>query len=239
MTNILKTESAVARRARSPSSTASCARRAPSPRSRASTTTSSSQASTIAPAAALALFASGAKHDSGCGWPARSSRHGEHAAIERGHRRELRHGAHGGDVRRLRRPPRPRLPGRAGADGHPVLHQRIRPRSSSKSKSQHVRQTSPEGLARILRAGRLLTGVYRGDSPAAHRTATCSAHIAVGIRRRLDPEPDLRGGLACRRTRTKPRSHSGARCPGVRRPIGFRGTSILAVFSQPSTVGRS
>ena len=53
----------------------------------------------------------------------RSSRRVGRGCDRRGDGHELRHGAHRGDVRRVRRPPRPRVPGRAAPDRGPLLHQ--------------------------------------------------------------------------------------------------------------------
>ena len=61
------------------------------------------------------LFESEAKYDSGCGWPAFSAP-ASAEAIDEETDTSLRHGAHRGHVRELRRPPRPRLPRRAAPD---------------------------------------------------------------------------------------------------------------------------
>ena len=50
-------------------------------------------------------------------------RAGRRGGGRRGDRHDLRDGAHRGDVLELRRPPRPRLPGRAGPDRNALLHQ--------------------------------------------------------------------------------------------------------------------
>ena len=68
------------------------------------------------------LFSSDAKYDSGLRL-AGLLRAGERGRDRRGDGHDLRDGAHRGDVRRVRRAPRPRVPRRAASDGHPLLHQ--------------------------------------------------------------------------------------------------------------------
>ena len=62
------------------------------------------------------LFASDAKYDSGCGWPAFFAPASEEA-IEEETRHEPRDGAHRGHVRGVRRPPRAPVPRRAAPTG--------------------------------------------------------------------------------------------------------------------------
>ena len=68
------------------------------------------------------LFVSGAKYDSGCGWPAFYAPASEDVVDEE---TDVSHGMtpHGSHVRELRRAPRPRLPGRAAPDWTALLHQ--------------------------------------------------------------------------------------------------------------------
>ena len=68
------------------------------------------------------LFSSETKYDSGLRL-AGVLRAGQRGSGRRGDGRRLRDGAHRGDVRRVRRAPRARVPGRAASDRSPLLHQ--------------------------------------------------------------------------------------------------------------------
>jgi peptide-methionine (R)-S-oxide reductase len=70
------------------------------------------------------LFESDAKFDSGCGWPSYFRALDPDNVIEKVDRS---HGAHRDHLRRLRRAPGPRVPGRPAADGPALLHQFGRP----------------------------------------------------------------------------------------------------------------
>ena len=74
------------------------------------------------------LFSSDAKYDSGCGWPAFSAPASEDVIEEE---RDVSLGMVRTEVlvRSVRRPPRPRVPGRTAADGSAVLHQLGRARA--------------------------------------------------------------------------------------------------------------
>ena len=86
---------------------------------------------------------------------ARVLRAGGRRGDRRGDRHELRHGAHRGHVRRLRRPPRPRVPRRAAPDRAALLHQLGRARSSRRSKWRRRQRSAPaaSGASRRRSAG--------------------------------------------------------------------------------------
>ena len=137
-------------------------------------------------------------------------------------RHELRDDSHGGDLREVRRAPRPRLPGRPAADRDALLHER-----------RGAALRAGAGSAGGLTAHR---GAWRGLSSASQPLAPRHPVLVSAHRPGGSADPSPAPAIPRGRTRSHALQEPGRRpdraCPAVR-PAAAGGAGLLGKSDEP------